>query len=93
MPMNQDAKIQLVCWIVITVCAVLALKLKFGLSGKSRKFYAMFLFVYLVPWPLVILSEIYDSNLLMLIAIFTGVPAFFFARYFIGYLHAEKKEN
>jgi hypothetical protein len=91
--MNQDAKIQLVCWIVITVCAVLALKLKFGLLGKSRKFYAMGLFVYLVPWPLVILSEIYDSNLLMLIAISTSVPAFFFVRYLIGYLYPEGNEK
>jgi len=91
--MNQDAKIQLVCWIVITVCAVLALKLKFGLSGKSRMFYAMGLFVYLVPWPIKILSEIYDSNLLRLITVLLIIPMFFSIRYLIKYLHAGKNEN
>lgn len=91
--MNQDALIKLVCWIVIVVCGVLAIKLKFGLSGKSRMFYVSSLFVYLVPMPLVILSEFYDSNLLKLIACSTGILAFFFARYIVNYLHAGQNEH
>lgn len=88
--MNRDANIYFFCWIVFVVCGVLGLKLKFGLSGKSRMFYGLSFFVYFVPMPLVILSEIYDSILIKLIAFLTGIPAFFFGRYIVNYLHAEK---
>ena len=87
---NQNAVILFFCWITIAACTVLILKLKFGLTGKSTKFYLAASFILLVPMPLSIISEINDSNFLRIISALTAFPAIICAHYIAKYLHLKK---